>query len=99
MFDKIKELMQLKVKMAEVKKRLDNMVIKVESPAKNFEVIISGSQEIKEIKIIKDLSGQNKEALEKDLQTLFNKAVKDSQAMAAQAMGDFAGLAGLGGAA
>ena len=99
MFDKLKDLMQLKTKMAEIKKRLDNMVIKVESPAKNFEIIISGSQEIKEIKIIKDLSGQNKEELEKDLQALFNKAVKDSQAMAAQAMGDIAGLAGLGGAA
>ena len=99
MFDKLKDLMQLKTKMAEIKKRLDNMVIKVESPAKNFELTISGSQEIKEIKIIKDLSGQNKEELEKDLQALFNKAVKDSQAMAAQAMGDFAGLAGLGGAA
>jgi len=99
MFDKIKELMQLKTKMAEIKKRLDNMVIKVESPAKNFEITISGSQEVKEIKILKDLSGQNNADIEKDMQALFNKAVKDSQAMAAQAMGDMAGLAGLGGAA
>jgi len=99
MFDKLKELMQMKTKMAEIKKRLDNMVIKVESPTKNFEITISGSQEVKEIKILKDLNGQNNADIEKDLQALFNKAVKDSQAMAAQAMGDFAGLAGLGGAA
>ena len=99
MLDKIKELMQLKTKMAEIKKRLDNMVIKVESPAKNFELIISGSQEVKEIKIMKDISQTPAQELEGDLQALFNKAVKDSQAMAAQTMGDLAGLAGLGGAA
>jgi len=98
MFDKIKELMQLKNKMAEIKKRLDNMVIKVESPGKNFEMVITGSQEVKEIKIIKDISQTPSHELEKDLQALFNKAVKDSQAMAAQAMGDFSGLPG-GGAA
>ena len=92
MFDKLKDLMQLKTKMAEIKKRLDNMVIKVESPAKIFEITISGSQEVKEIKILGDLAGQNKDYLEKDLSALINKAVKDSQAMAAQAMGDIAGL-------
>ncbi|WP_428066369.1 YbaB/EbfC family nucleoid-associated protein [Candidatus Proelusimicrobium volucris] len=93
MFDNLKKLMELKKTMTEVKKRLDEMVIKVESPAKNFEMTISGSQQVRELKVLKDLKEVSKEDIEKDLTELFNKAVKDSQAMAAQAMG---GLANLG---
>ncbi len=93
MFDNLKKLMELKKTMTEMKKRLDEMVIKVESPAKNFEMTITGSQQVKEFKILKDLKEISKEEAEKDLADLFNKAVKDSQGMAAQAMG---GLAGLG---
>jgi DNA-binding protein YbaB len=94
MFDKLKDIMQLKAKMTEIKKRLDTMVIKVESPAKYFELTISGSQEVTDIKVIKDISQAPAAEIEKDLKALFNKAVKDSQAMAAQAMGDIAGLGG-----
>ena len=93
MFDNLKKLMELKKTMTEVKKRLDEMVIKVESPAKNFEMTISGSQQVKEMKVLTDLKNLSKEEAEKDLAELFNKAVRDSQAMAAQAMG---GLANLG---
>lgn len=93
MFDNLKKLMELKKTMTEVKKRLDEMVIKVESPAKNFEMTISGSQQVKELKVLADLKNLSKEEAEKDLAELFNKAVRDSQAMAAQAMG---GLANLG---
>lgn len=93
MFDNLKKLMELKKTMTEVKKRLDEMVIKVESPAKNIEMTISGSQQVRELKVLKDLKEVSKEDIEKDLTELFNKAVKDSQAMAAQAMG---GLANLG---
>ena len=93
MFDNLKKLMELKKTMTEVKKRLDDMVIKVESPSKNFEMTISGSQQVREFKVLKDLKEISKEEAEKDLAELFNKAVKDSQAMAAQAMG---GLANLG---
>ena len=93
MFDNLKKLMELKKTMSEMKKRLDDMVIKVESPKKFFEVTLSGSQEVKEFKVLADLGTLKKEDVEKDLAALFNKAVKDSQQMAAQAMG---GLAGLG---
>ena len=93
MFDDLKKLMELKKTMSEMKKRLDDMVIKVESPKKFFEVTLSGSQEVKDFKVLADLTTLKKEDVEKDLAALFNKAVKDSQQMAAQAMG---GLAGLG---
>ena len=94
MLDKLKDMMQLKKKMAEVKKRLDTIVIKIESPAKYFEITISGAQQVNELKIIKDIQGAPKEVLEQDLKDLINKAVRDSQVMAAQAMGDIAGLGG-----
>lgn len=95
MFDKLKDLIQLKKKMSEVKTRLDGMVIKVESPAKYFEITISGAQEVKELKIMKDIKSANNTELENDLKDAINKAVRDSQAMAAQAMGDLAGIGGL----
>jgi PHD zinc finger-containing protein len=94
MFDKLKDLMQLKAKMTEIKNRLDTMVIKTESPKKYFELTISGSQEVKEIKILKDVKTADNATLEQDLKDLINKSVKDSQLMAAQAMGDVAGLGG-----
>lgn len=96
MFDKIKQLMQLKSQMAEIKKRLDAMVIKVQSPAKYVQITISGSQEIKEVLFLTELSAVSKEALAKDIQDGVNRAVKESQAMAAKTMGDLAGLGGLG---
>lgn len=95
MFDKLKDLMQLKAKMAEVKKRLDTMVIKVESPNKFFELTISGAQEVKEVKILKDIKTADAAVVEEDIKNLVNKAVKDSQMMAAQAMGDITGLGGI----
>ena len=87
--------MELKQTMAEMKKRLDAMEIKTQSPQHHFEITLNGSQEVKQIKILTDLNTLKKEDIEKDLKELFNKAVKQSQQMAAQAMGGLAGLGGL----
>lgn len=92
MIGKLKDLMALKSQMAEVKKRLDGMVIKATSPLGLFEITVSGSQQVKEVKIVADIKEIENEKLEKDLQDCFNKAVSDSHRMAAQAMGDVAGL-------
>ena len=54
MFEKLgqlKDLWKLKSQMEELKKRLDGMVVKVEGPKHWVEITISGSQEIKEVKI------------------------------------------------
>ena len=54
MFDKLgqlKDLWQLKNQMQEIKKRLDDMVVKVSSPNHVFEITISGSQEVKEVTV------------------------------------------------
>lgn len=95
MFDNIKKIMELKKTMTEMKKRLDTMEIKTQSPKHYFEITLNGSQEVKEIKILNDLNALKKEDIEKDLKELFNKAIKESQQMAAQAMGGLAGLGGL----
>lgn len=94
MFDKLgqlKDLWNLKNQIQEIKKRLDNMVIKVESPNHVFEVTVSGSQEVKEVKVNDNIKSFSQEQLGEELKTVINKAVRDSQAMAAQTMGSMAG--------
>lgn len=95
MFDKIgqlKDLWKLKSQVEEIKKRLDNMVIKAESPRHLFEITISGSQEVKEVKVESLVKNFTEAELAEDLKAVINKAVRDSQAMAAQAMGGFGGM-------
>ncbi len=93
MFDKLgqlKDLWKLKSQMEEIKKRLDNMVIKVESPRHLFEVTISGSQEVKEVKVDALVKNFSEAEIAEDLKSVINKSVRDSQALAAQTMGNFA---------
>lgn len=95
MFDKLgqlKDLWKLKSQVEEIKKRLDNMVIKADSPRHVFEITISGSQEIKEVKVAASVKDFTEVELAEDLKAVINKAVRDSQAMAAQAMGGFGGM-------
>ena len=92
MFDKLgqlKDLWKLKSQVEEIKKRLDNMVIKADSPRHLFEITISGSQEVKEVKVESLAKNFTEAELAEDLKAVINKAVRDSQAMAAQAMGGF----------
>ncbi len=87
----LKDLWNLKNQIQEIKKRLDNMVIKVDSPNHVFEVTVSGSQEVKEVKVNDNIKSFSQEQLGEELKTVINKAVRDSQALAAQAMGSMAG--------
>lgn len=94
MFDKLgqlKDLWKLKSQMEEIKKRLDAMVIKVDSPKHIFEVTVSGSQEVREVKVSDDIKNFSNEQIAEDLKAVINKAVRDSQGMAAQAMGGLGG--------
>ncbi len=95
MFDKLgqlKDLWKLKSQVEEIKKRLDNMVIKADSPRHVFEITISGSQEIKEVKVDASVKNFSEAEIAEDLKAAINKAVRDSQAMAEQAMGGFGGM-------
>lgn len=95
MLDKLgqlKDLWQLKKQMEEIKKRLDNMVIKVSSPNHIFEVTVTGSQEVKEVTVSPLIKEFSNEKLGEELKAVINKAVRDSQGMAAQAMGGLGGM-------
>lgn len=92
MFDKLgqlKDLWKLKSQMEEIKKRLDNMVIKVDSPRHLVEVTMNGSMEVKEVRVEPLAKNFSEADLAEDIKAVFNKAVRDTQAMAAQAMGGF----------
>jgi len=95
MFDKLgqlKDLWKLKSQMEEIKKRLDNMVIKVESPRHLFEITVSGSQEVKEVTVSPMIKSCTEEEIANDLKEVINKTVRDSQVMASQAMGSMMGM-------
>lgn len=95
MFDKLgqlKDLWQLKNQMAEIKKRMDNMVIKASSPNHVFEITITGSQEVKEVAVAETVKDFSREKLGEELAAAINKAIRDSQALAAQAMGGAMGV-------
>lgn len=95
MLDKLgqlKDLWKLKSQMEEIKKRLDNMVIKTDSPRHLVEITMNGSMEVKDVRVNALAKNFSEEELSQDIKDAFNKAVRDTQAMAAQAMGGFGGL-------
>lgn len=95
MFDKLgqlKDLWKLKGQMEEMKKRLDNMVIKADSPHHLVEITINGSMEVKEVTLSPLAKNATEAELAEDIKAVINKAVRDAQMMAAQAMGSNFGI-------
>jgi DNA-binding protein YbaB len=90
MFDKMKELMEMKRKMDEIKKELDSITL--ESEDNLVKIGISGSQDIKSVTIKADLSTADKAKLESALVETINRAVKQSQKAAAEKMSKLSGL-------
>ena len=85
MFDKMKDLWEMKKKMEEMKKELDGIVL--ESEDELVKVAITGSQEIKSVTIKADLSSVDKANLESSLTETVNRAIGESQKTAASKMG------------
>jgi len=94
MFDKIKDLYKLTSQMKEIKKQLDDTIIEVESDNRLFTISISGSQEIRDVKITGDISKLGTDEIAKTLKNIINKAIRDSQATAAAQMSKLTGLGG-----
>ena len=95
MFDKLgqlKDLWKLKGQMEEMKKRLDAMVIKAESPKHLVEITMSGSMEVKEVRVDALAKTATEAELAEEIKSAVNEAVRDSQMMAAQAMGSNFGI-------
>ena len=85
MFDKMKDLWEMKKKMEDMKKELDGVVL--ESEDEMVKVAITGSQEIKSVTFKADLATADKTKLEASLTETINRAIGESQKTAASKMG------------
>ncbi len=95
MFDKLgqlKDLWKLKGQMEEIKKRLDTMVIKTEGPKHWVEITMNGSMEVKEVRVTDEAKNAAPAELAEEIKAAFNKSIRESQMMAAQAMGSNFGI-------
>lgn len=92
MFDKMKALMDMQKKMQEVKRELENTVFETVSGNGMVKISMNGAQEVKDIKIAPDLSGVKTPELEQAFKDALAKALKRSQAVAAEKMKAIAGL-------
>ena len=95
MFDKLgqlKDLWKLKGQMEEMKKRLDAMVIKAQGPKHWVEITMNGSMEVKEVIVSQEAQQASQAQLAQEIKEAFNKAIRDTQMMAAQAMGSNFGI-------
>lgn len=96
MFDKMKELMELKRKMDDLKSELDKL--ELESEDNNVSVRINGSQEVRSITIKRPHAALGQAELEASLKDTVNRAIRQSQKSAAEKMASLKGfnIPGLG---
>lgn len=86
MFDKMKQLMEMKKQAERIKKELSDTLIDVEE-VKGIKIVITGAQEFRSIELDESLiTTQDKARLEGDLLRSFNAATKKAQNVAAQKM-------------
>ena len=86
MFDKMKQLMEMKKQADQIKRELDASSVE-STDVRGIKIVINGSQDMKVLEIDQTLLGaENKKKLEADLLRSFNAAIKKSQAIAAQKM-------------
>lgn len=89
MFDKMKQLMEMKKQAEQIKRELDQIALEV-NEARGIKIVISGSQDFRSIEIDPGLlTVDNKGRFQNDLLKSINAAVKKSQAAAAQKMSTF----------
>lgn len=86
MFDKVKQMMEMKKQADEIKKQLDAIEVEVHE-VRGIKIVITGSQTFKSIEIEeKHLGAANKDRFQKDLTRSLNEAIKKSQFQAALKM-------------
>ncbi len=96
MFDKMKQLMELKKQADQIKRELDAALVDIQE-VNGIKISITGSQNFRSIEIDGPLlAPENKGRLEADLLRSMNAAIKKSQTVAAQKMKDvMPGLPGM----
>ena len=86
MFDKMKQLMEMKQQADKIKKELDATLVECTDVA-GIKLVINGSQEIQSIAIEDRLvSIENKKHLERDVMRSVNAAIRKAQMTAAKKM-------------
>ncbi len=94
LFGQAKDMYQLQKKAKQIKKDLANLHIEAE--VEGIIVVISGEQEVVDVKIPEEmLKPENQVRLQKAMILAFNKGVKKSQEIAAEKMRDVMGGLGL----
>ena len=92
MFDKVKELMELRKKADKLKKELEATIIEV-NETRGIKLVINGAQIVQSIEIDEGLlSPAQKNRVQMDLLKSFNNGVKKSQQAAANKMRNIPGL-------
>jgi DNA-binding YbaB/EbfC family protein len=92
MLDKLKALMDMKNKMEQINRELEKTVFDITSPDGLVKITMTGSQDVQDVCIQKDMAGLSKNTLEKAFKDAYNKAVKHSRDIAAQKMKDITGF-------
>ncbi|MCK5083173.1 MAG: YbaB/EbfC family nucleoid-associated protein [Candidatus Omnitrophica bacterium] len=86
MFDKMKELMEMKKQADRIKRELDASIVEV-NEVKGVKIVVNGSQNFQSLEIDETLvNAGEKGRLEKDLLRSVNAAIRQSQSLAAQKM-------------
>lgn len=89
MFDKLKELWEMKSKAEEIKRELENL--KFSSEDEYSSVTIKGTLEIENITIKSDLNN-NKSKIEKSIAENLNRAIRNAQFESAKRMFNSSGF-------
>jgi DNA-binding protein YbaB len=94
LFGQAKDLYKLQKKAKQIKEELKN--IHIEAEVEGVKVVINAEQEVQAVNIAEDLlKPENQIKLQTLLLTVFNKAVKKSQEVAAERMRDMMGDLGM----
>jgi DNA-binding protein YbaB len=96
MFDKMKQIMEMKKQAERIKRELDSLCVDVKQ-VPGISICITGSQKFQDIKISDDYFQEGrKDKLEIDLKNSLNAAITQSQQLAAskmkEAMPDLPGM-------
>lgn len=94
LFGQAKDLYKLQKKAKLIKEELKNLHIEAE--INGIAIVINGEQEVVEVRIAPELlSESNQNKLQNDFKTVFNKAIKKSQEVAAEKMRGMMGDLGM----
>ncbi len=92
MFDKMKQLMEMKKQAEQIKKELDAHILEI-NEVRGIKIVINGSQEFQSIEIESGLlNPDNKKRFENEMLHSVNTAVKKAQHAAASKMKNMTGL-------